>query len=323
MYLTKKDSHWEVRAPAKLNLLLEVLSRRDDGFHELETLMVPIGLFDTLSLRSQAAGRIELDCQWPSFGKPQGVAVAAGDFDAVPRDRSNLVVRAVELLQKTAGVAAGAAIRLVKRIPVAAGLGGGSSDAAAALVAASHAWNLGWSRERLSRLAAQLGSDVPFFLGPSAGHSSGAVCRGRGEKLEAAVHLGHLHFVVVRPPKGLSTAKVFAACQAADRHDAARAASRLVALLGALQAGKLALAGRLLHNRLQQSAAKLSSWIERLQEEFSRLDCLGHQMTGSGTSYFGLCRSARHARCVAARLRVRDVRSVYALSSCRLGMPVT
>ena len=312
----KKDSTWEVRAPAKLNLLLEVLSRRDDGFHELETLMVPIGLFDTLSLRSQAAGRIELACQWA------GVATA-GDFDTVPRDHSNLVVRAVELLQKTAGVAAGAAIRLVKRIPVAAGLGGGSSDAAAALVAASHAWSLGWSRERLSRLAVQLGSDVPFFLGPSAEHPSGAVCRGRGEKLEAAAHLGHLHFVVVRPPEGLSTGRVFAACEPADRNDAAGSANRLYALIGALQAGKLALAGRLFHNRLQRSAAKLSSWIERLQEEFSRLDCLGHQMTGSGTSFFGLCGSARHARCVAARLRVRDVGSVYALSSCRLGMPVT
>ncbi len=317
MYLQNKDSNWEIRAPAKLNLHLEVFSRREDGYHELETLMVPVNLFDTLWFRSQPAGRIEFACQ--SSGSPS----TADALGFVPRDHSNLVVRAVELLRARAGIAQGAVIRLFKRIPSAAGLGGGSSDAAAALAVANRAWNLDWDIGRLRSLAAELGSDVPFFLGTSAARGGGAVCRGRGERLTGVTGLGKLHFVVARPPEGLSTAEVFASCRPASEDQAIPTTSQLQRLIRALQSGRIAAAGRLLHNRLQSSALQISGWVKRLQQEFAKLDILGYQMTGSGTSFFGICRSARHARCVAAQLRMRDVGSVYALSNCRLGLPIT
>ena len=138
-----------------------MLGKRDDGFHEIETLMVPISLCDSLSFCPDPSGRISLECQWAD---PSATAA----LGALPAEADNLATKAARLLRERAGIEAGAALRLVKRIPAAAGLGGGSSDAAAALVAGNIAWGLNWPLERLMPLAAELGSDVPFFLGRGA-----------------------------------------------------------------------------------------------------------------------------------------------------------
>ena len=194
----------------------------------------------------------------------------------------------------------------MKRIPAAAGLGGGSSDAAAALVAANLGWKLGLSDAELAAAAAQLGSDVPFFLsgGP-------AVCRGRGERIEPVEELGALDFVVARPPAGLATAAVYDACRPAERPRV------LAPLLEALGGGDRSRAGKLLWNRLQPAAERLSPWIARLREAFAKEDFLGHRMSGSGTAYFGLCRHARQARRLARRLLAGGVGGVFAVQTCR------
>jgi 4-diphosphocytidyl-2-C-methyl-D-erythritol kinase len=293
----RRSSGVAVRTPAKLNLFLEVLGKRADGFHELETLMVPVNLYDLLEFAPADSGEIELACErFPSAGK------AAEETSRLPEGSDNLVVRAVRLLADRAGVQAGARMKLWKRIPVAAGMAGGSSDAAAALLAANAGWRLDWPRERLLPLAAELGSDVPFFLG-----TGPAVCRGRGERIERTAGLGHLHFVVVAPPVGLSTAAVFRCCRPA------LAPRPLAPLLEALRAGDLPVAGRSLFNRLEPAAAELSPWIERLRNEFAQSGFIGHQMSGSGTSYFGLCHNLAHARRAASRLRGRKVGEVYAV----------
>jgi 4-diphosphocytidyl-2-C-methyl-D-erythritol kinase len=291
-----------IQAPAKLNLFFEVLAKRNDGYHEIETLMCPIDLYDTLHFQEDPNGQLELRCRRVfGAGGPRGRG-----FDDVPEGPDNLVVRAVELVRSRTGVHRGAKLWLVKRIPAAAGLGGGSSDAAAALVAANEGWRLGRSREELAQWAAELGSDVPFFLadGP-------AVCRGRGERVEPVGGLGVMSFVVVRPPEGLATAAVYGACRAAQRPQSARP------LVDALRRGDWKEVGRRLLNRLQPAAETLSPWIRRLQQEFSQLDVLGHGMSGSGTSYFGLCRHARHARRCARRLEASGVGVVFAVRSCR------
>jgi 4-diphosphocytidyl-2-C-methyl-D-erythritol kinase len=198
-------------------------------------------------------------------------------------------------------------------------VGGASSDAAAALVAANLGWNLGWSRERLAELAAELGSDVPFFLGciavgglrgDSVGglRGSAAICRGRGERIET-LRAARLCMVIVRPPVGLSTAEVYRRCRPAS------SPASVQNLRQALECGMGPRAARHLANRLQAPAVELTPWIERLAEEFSRQDCLGHQMSGSGSSYFGICRSDRHARRVAARLRARRAGTVCAAAT--------
>jgi len=302
MYIDRSASHIVVHTPAKLNLFFEVLAKREDGYHEIETLMVPVNLYDSLYFKEDSSGQIGLDCQ----GVPEAWGVSGSASGKVPNGAANLVVRAVELLGRRAEIRHGARLKLVKRIPVAAGLGGGSSDAAAALVAANEGWHLGWSLARLARLAAELGSDVPFFLacGP-------AICRGRGEQIEPLSGLGALHFVVVRPPAGLSTAAVYGICRSA------REARHAAPLCAALVGGNLAESGRLLFNRLQPAARRLSPWIERLESALDREDCLGYSMSGSGTCHFGLCRHARHARRVARRLQANDVGMAFALRSSR------
>jgi len=302
MHLHQSRSGWVVQAPAKLNLFFEVLAKRDDGYHEIETLVYPIRWYDTLFFRKDASGQIKLRSERVSgVWGPKGSGLGE-----VPSGAENLAVRAAELLRRRGGVSDGAVMRLVKRIPSAAGLGGGSSDAAAALAAANAAWGLGWSSARLGALAAELGSDVPSFFarGP-------AVCRGRGEQVEPIGGLGMLHFVVVRPPVGLSTARVYEACRPATQ------ARRMAPLLEALVRGDLSAAGRLLFNRLELAAKELSPWIHRLQAEFGRMDCLGRQMTGSGSCYFGLCRHARHARRVARRLQAQGIGVAFPVRGSR------
>ncbi len=302
MYVRRTATDLTILAPAKLNLFLEVLAKRSDGYHEIETLMCPIELFDSLHFQEESSGQLELSCRWV-YGAdgPRGCG-----FHEVPEGPDNLVLRAVELVRRRTGIWRGARLRLVKRIPAAAGLGGGSSDAAAALVAANEGWRLGRRQEELADWAAELGSDVSFFLLGGA-----AVCRGRGERVSPASGLRAMDFVVVRPPEGLSTAAVYGACEAASSPETPRA------LIRALQQGDWKQAGGRLLNRLQPAAERLSPWVKRLHDEFSKMDFLGHGMSGSGTSYFGLCRHARHARRSARRLEAIGLGAVFAVRSCR------
>jgi 4-diphosphocytidyl-2-C-methyl-D-erythritol kinase len=303
MYVHRRRTRIEIWTPAKLNLFLEVLGRRTDGYHEIETLMVPISLFDTLRCSWRGDGRIEFSARW------LGPDVAQRDatdrrLDRLPAPHENLVYRALELLRARAGVEAGVEARLYKRIPAAAGLGGGSSDAAAALLAANWLWGLNWSRDQLAELAAELGSDIPFFL-----YDSPAYCRGRGERV-TPMDLGERpHFVILRPPQGLSTAAVYAQTQTA-------ALPRRIVDDGRGRRGR----GRAqwashLFNRLQAGAEQLAPWLRDVQQQFNRLDLLGHQLSGSGSAYFGVCRDARQAGRAAAILRSRCAGQVFCAGS--------
>ncbi|MBN1394482.1 MAG: 4-(cytidine 5'-diphospho)-2-C-methyl-D-erythritol kinase [Pirellulales bacterium] len=308
MLIHRSSVGWIIQAPAKLNLFFEVLGRRGDGYHEIETLMVPIGLYDTLLFEEDSSGQILFECRGNSReSRSQDNIAALGQSPAVlPANRENLVVRAVDLFRRRAGVRRGARVRLIKRIPIAGGLGGGSSDAAAALVAANEGWQLGWPRSELRSLAAELGSDVPFFLadGP-------AVCRGRGERIVPATIAGNAAFVVVYPPEGLSTAAVYKHCRPASNP------RPIEPILESAGRGDWSLVGRLLFNRLQPAARELSVWIRRLEETVSRQDCWGHGMSGSGTCYFALCRHMRHARRVARRLQATGIGKAYAVRASR------
>jgi 4-diphosphocytidyl-2-C-methyl-D-erythritol kinase len=227
------------------------------------------------------------------------------------------VVRALELLRARSGCEHGARVELVKRIPSGAGLGGGSSDAAAALMVANRTWGIGWSAARLAELAAELGSDVPFFLSPKA-----AICRGRGERVERLAGTVPLEAVIVKPPVELATSDVYRALDAlpstGDRRMLAdRSARCLEALCGVLRRGAWFELGQWMSNRLQAAAATLSPWISRVRAAFGALDFLGHQLSGSGSAYFGVCRHAQHARRLATILRRRQLGLVYVIRSCR------
>jgi 4-diphosphocytidyl-2-C-methyl-D-erythritol kinase len=283
-----------IRAPAKLNLSLAVLARRPDGYHEIESLMVPVTLHDTVRVRPRPDATITLAVEYGGrLAEPEGRSLARD----VPVDASNLVVRAATALRDAAGVAGGLDIELVKEIPSGAGLGGGSSDAAAVRLAAARVWQLDWPRERLAAVAAGIGSDVPWFFaaGP-------AVARGRGEAVEPVAGIPPLPAVIACPAAGLSTAAVYAACtpDAARRGEAGLLAS-------ALAAGGLPAAKALMHNALEAPARRLCPDVDRLLAALARAGASAPRLTGSGSACFALAGTATEARTIAGRLQAERV----------------
>ncbi len=176
----------KLSAPAKINLSLSILGKRPDGFHEIESLMVPLTLADTLEIE-------------PGDSGSNGVAFTCSDA-SLPCDDSNLVVRAARRFFETAALPPAARIHLEKAIPHGAGLGGGSSDAAFTLLGLNTAHGSPLSATAIHALAAEIGSDVPFFLARSA-----ALCRGRGEQVEPVAFPHTLPLLLLKPPFGVPT----------------------------------------------------------------------------------------------------------------------
>jgi 4-diphosphocytidyl-2-C-methyl-D-erythritol kinase len=174
----------QLQAPAKINLTLRVKGRRDDGFHEIESLICPLSLFDTLEIERLDGGGLEFTC----------------DDATLPTDENNLVVRAVRLFCQITGREPHLRLALTKRIPHGAGLGGGSSDAAATLAGLDQVYQTDLGLEKLSVLAAELGSDVPLFL-----HRSAVMVRGRGERVEPVAFPHALPLLLIKPPFGVPT----------------------------------------------------------------------------------------------------------------------
>lgn len=173
-------------APAKLNLFLHVTGRRDDGYHELQTLFQLLDWGDEIQIRDDRTGVIRRS--GPDYGVPQ---------------EQDLVIRAAELLKRETGVSGGADIQVRKKIPMGSGLGGGSSDAATVLLVLNQAWGCGLGEDELASLGAGLGADVPVFV-----RGNSAMASGIGEKLDP-VSLGERHYVLVFPEFSVSTAEVF------------------------------------------------------------------------------------------------------------------
>ncbi|MGB6456399.1 MAG: 4-(cytidine 5'-diphospho)-2-C-methyl-D-erythritol kinase [Streptosporangiaceae bacterium] len=279
-----------VRVPAKINLQLAVGPVRADGFHPLVTVFHAVSLFDEVTVQPADA---------------MALTVAGEDATAVPADRSNLAWRAARALAQAAGVRAGAVrIEIRKRIPVAAGLAGGSADAAATLVACNELWQTGLSQRVLAELAADLGSDVPFSL-----VGGTAVGRGRGEQLTPALAAGGYHWALAFAGSGLSTAQVYATC---DRLRAARvkvggqpAAAEpglSTELMTALRSGDPGRVGPLLSNDLQPAALSLRPGLRRTLAAGREHGALGAIVSGSGPTCAFLARDAAHARDLAVAL---------------------
>ena len=180
----------KVRAPAKVNLQLRILGRRADGFHDIETIIVPVSLSDEITIETFPGDTITLTCDDPTL----------------PIGRSNLAAAAAYQFQEETGLRFAATIDLRKRIPISAGLGGGSSDAAAVLSALDQLLDTKLGIETLQKIAARIGSDVPFFVRPQP-----ATCRGRGEIIEPLEIPENLSFLLIKPPFGVETAWAYSA----------------------------------------------------------------------------------------------------------------
>ena len=264
-----------LRASAKVNLVLEVLGKRPDGDHELSTVMQAVDLFDRLTV--EAAATITLETSEP----------------ALPTDDRNLVVRAARLLQEAAGIEVGARIVLDKRIPLAAGLGGGSSDAAATLVGLNRLWGLRWRRERLVELAVKLGMDVPFFLGRGR-----AIGTSRGEVLSALPGVGGYALVLVNPGVGLSTQEVYGRVPLGWRAES----DGTRRMLDALKKRNVVRVAGALTNHLEHWVEPAMPVIGRMKAALLAAGALGAAMSGSGPTVFGLARSLDQARQIQRRV---------------------
>ncbi len=297
MRIRRHGSFLSIETPAKLNLFLEVLGRRDDGYHELETVMASVGLYDTLRFLPDSSGVVSLQTRLalsPVDGHPQSAPCAPGE---------NLVLRAAELLRTQTGATHGAAIELIKRSPWQSGLGGASSDAAATLVGLNELWGLNLSTAELHHLAAKLGSDVNFFLSGS----RGAICRGRGEKIEPIRLPLTGWFVIAQPKGGLSTAEVFRRWSPAD--SPRRAAAFLEELRAERSAGRW-------YNALLGPARTLHPGLEEVLHELGAVSPRQPSLTGSGSACFALFGTHRDATRCARRLRALQKYRV-SVAACR------
>lgn len=261
----------EIRSPAKLNLFLEVIGKRGDGYHDIATVFEKIDLFDNVRFTETRSG-VKLCLAKPAL---------------VPAGRENLAFRAAELVKKAYDIDLGVDIELEKNIPVAAGLGGGSSNAAAVLCGLNKLWDLGLTETDLSKLAGQLGADVPFFVF----NHSFAVGKGRGDEiagLESDMVLWHL---LISPPVQVSTKDIYSEVNlnlTADRHDV-----RMMAC--AIRENSFEGVERSLHNALERIVCRQVSQIGKIKRYFESEWGRPALITGSGPSVFSVAKSREEA----------------------------
>ncbi|WNM25029.1 4-(cytidine 5'-diphospho)-2-C-methyl-D-erythritol kinase [Demequina capsici] len=285
-----------VRAPGKVNLQLAVGARREDGYHPLVTVFQAVALYETVTATARDDERFTLTVS--------GASNLALDPDTVPLDESNLALRAARAVAERYGISEGIDLQILKGVPVAGGMAGGSADAAAAVVACAEAWDVGASREELHRICAELGADVPFCL-----HGHTAVGLGRGDELSPAMTHGQFHWVLATQAEGLSTPAVFAEL---DRSIAA--GERTVAeptiddaVMSALMAGDAKALGAALSNDLQGPALALAPHLRDVLDAALDADALGAIVSGSGPTVAALARSRQHALAIAAHLTAEGV----------------
>jgi len=269
-----------LRAYAKINLTLEVTGRRPDGYHEIISILQAISLCDTVT--AEEASRLSLE---------------SPDLGCHPDE--NLVARAAWLLQAEHAPGRGASLRLEKRIPAAAGLGGGSSDAAAALVALNRLWELGLTRQELTRLAARLGSDVPFFL-----HGPTALASGRGDLLTELPALDSMWLLLVVPPVQIAakTRTLYGSLTPADYSDGS----------ASLKVAEGLLAGRGLDvhslcNAFERPAFGRYPIIAQYRDELKACGAPFVCLSGSGPSLFTLVESRTQAQAVFGALQSKGI----------------
>jgi 4-diphosphocytidyl-2-C-methyl-D-erythritol kinase len=285
-----------LRAPGKINWTLDVTGRRPDGYHEVEILMQSISLWDDIVLTECDAG-----------------IQVCGNAAEMPLDESNLAAKAARLIQDQFGITRGIRIDITKRIPVAAGLAGGSTNAAAVLAGLNALWGLGLSRSRLAELGTALGADVPFCI-----YGGTAATRGIGEKITPLPPLEGISLVLIKPPFGVSTASVYQSLKV-DRiplHPNWKKAYDLLA------AGNFHSLRSHMGNVLELVTINKHPEIKEIKACLDKAGASVTMMTGSGPAVFGVFEAAAHAQKAAEKLK-SVYSQVYCVSTCSTGVEIT
>lgn len=274
----------KVIARAKINLSLDVLGTRADGYHEILTVMQGLELHDVLEVYP-LEGEIRVESRHPE----------------VPQGQDNIVFKAAALIRGEYGLSRGAGIIIHKNIPVAAGLAGGSTDAAAALRAMNHFWGINAGEAELFRIGEKIGSDVPFCL-----MGKTALAGGRGEALMPLTPFPGRGVVLVKPPFGVSTARVYSLYDSLPEGPGPYTG----AVVRAIESGDLpALAGSM-GNALERVTASLHPEILEIKDALVAAGAAGAMMSGSGPTVFGLCAGPEEAEFIASRLQLPGCRII-------------
>ncbi len=274
-----------VECPAKVNLYLDVLGKRPDGYHDLVTVMAPVTLYDTISVEPARRDSLEIE--------PAGAA---------PRGPENTVLRALKALRRARRVPP-LRIRLVKRIPSGAGLGGASTDAAGLLRAADRRFSLGLNVSELESILGSIGSDTAFFA-----RGATALCTGRGERVFPLARAPALDLVIAWPGTENPTGEVFRQF----KHSLTPDPSKVLDFVKVVAEGDPGRIGRSLVNRLEPAAFRWNPRLRRVLADLGAAGLGGARMTGSGSAFFGVGRSGVEADRAARRLegRVYRVRTI-------------
>lgn len=285
-------------ANAKINLFLDVIGRREDGFHDIKTLMHSVSLSDVITVSCSSASETEI-----------GISVSGNRF--VPSDGKNLAAKAAALYLGRANIKAKVNITLVKRIPVAAGLAGGSSDAAAVLRAMNKLYGRMFSQKALYSMAEELGSDVPYCL-----YGKTALCEGRGEKITKLPDTLKLYCVIAVANENMSTPAAYSALDRIysnfDGSIKTFGEEKYKLLEESLKEGKLTREG--LYNIFEDAVFPICKRAYFLKERLLELGARASMMSGSGPSVFGIFESLEDAKAACAVLRSERVTAYYAIS---------
>ena len=278
-----------LKAPAKINLFLEILGKRSDGYHEIETIMQEIDLADNLQFEEIQEG-VKLECSDKN----------------IPLNQDNLVCKAANLILKECGIKKGVLINLEKKIPVGAGLGGGSSDAAATLKALNLLWNVGLSDGELMEFAAKLGSDIPFFI-----KGGTSLCGGRGEKISPVEVRGKMHYLVLFPHVHISTETIYKNLKI----DLTKKRKDVSFFSDALKYSEVADIGKLLFNRLEEVVFTTYPDLLKVQSSLKIFDFCGLSISGSGSAFFGLCNDRHQAEAIKSKVELSGTRNVFVVTN--------
>ena len=262
----------KVRAFAKINLCLDVLRRKDNGYHEVEMVMTNVDIFDVLEIKELEEKKILL--------KSYNTDLAM--------DETNLIYKAIVLLQKEAGKDFGIELSLEKNIPMEAGMAGGSADAAATLKAVNELFKLNISKDRLMELGASLGADIPFCI-----MGGTALANGIGEKLKSLKPLPKMKILIAKPNTGLSTKKVYESLDIENLNKSGFRHREVKEMVSVIESDKdektkIKEIADSLNNILELPSIKLLPFIEDIKKTMMDNNCLGCLMSGSGTAVFGI-----------------------------------
>ena len=262
-----------LRSPAKVNLWLEVTGKRKDGYHNIESIIDAVSLYDLLTLK-ESSGRIEVSAP------------------KIPQEK-NLAYKAALLLKRELKLSQGAEIKIEKHIPLSCGLGGGSSDAATVLLGLNKLWRINLPSEKLLSLAMRLGSDVPFFI-----KKGRCLVKGRGEMIFPLSPFPKIWYVIVVPEIQISTETVYhQLCLNLTKR------KNSIKILSTLEKGNLEKIGKCLFNRLEEVSLKRYPEIEDFKKVLEKNGVLGALMSGSGGALFGIAKSKQDASLIASRLK--------------------